>query len=212
MSRFSWSFLVLFAAVVLASICRLFILQTFDISSSSMLPTLLVGDRVLVSKLSYGISVPGRSARVFSTSGPRVGDVIVFRKITKNQGEQGRIVYVKRVIAVPGDVVELQGSQIAINGKKYHGEYHRLKVEKEQGLTGQTELSGSTNVEGVRYDLAADEYFVMGDNLSESQDSRDFGPILLQGVIGKVQFVYWSSEPLNGPSRIRWERVFRKVS
>jgi signal peptidase I len=167
---------VVVIAVLAAFLLRTFVVQTFYIPSGSMEPTLQVGDRILVNKLSYQLHGVGRS------------DIVVFsRPPNENCGGPEVNDLVKRVIGLPGETLSLSGGYVYVNG-------HRLDESwlpaSEQGVT----KSGPT---GTPYSLEhafrvpADDYFVMGDNRTDSCDSRFWGPINKSIIVGKVEMRVW---------------------
>ncbi|MCR4420733.1 MAG: signal peptidase I [Clostridia bacterium] len=150
----------LVVAVVLALAIRLFLFEPFMIPSASMEPTLVPGDRVMVNKLVYRLG------------DPEPGDVIVFR-----YPPDPHIVYIKRVVAVGGQSVELRNGQLFVDGQKVQEEY----LPQNPG--------GGGDFGPVK--VPAGTYFVMGDNRNNSQDSRVWGPVPRQNLLGKAQLLYW---------------------
>ena len=155
---------VLLVAVGVAVGIRTFVVQTFFIPSASMEPTLMVGDRILVDKLSYHLHAVHR------------GDIVVFGTPPgENAGPQVKDL-VKRVVGLPGETVSSSGGQVDINGKPL-SEPWLVKGTVTTGIQTQT--------------VPAGEYFVMGDNRSDSQDSRFFGPIHRSLIVGRVVMKIW---------------------
>jgi signal peptidase I len=177
------SLVVLVLAVVVAVLLRLFVVQTFFIPSGSMIPTLQVGDRIVVNKLSYHLHGIGR------------GDIVVF---SRPQAEDcaGPPVsdLVKRVIGLPGDKVSLNGrGYVEINGKRLDESWLPRSV---QGTTYPG--PARTRFSLVHpYTVPTNDYFVMGDARGDSCDSRFWGPISRSEVVGKVEIRIW---PLNSIS------------
>jgi len=168
-------------AVVLALFIRTFVIQAFKIPSGSMEPTLLVGDHILVNKFLYGIKIPFLHKTLIPISEPTRDDVIVFiYPLDKSKD------FIKRVIGLPGDRVEMINRKIYINGAPYtdkHG-YYSDYLEKSDRSVWRTQF-GPVNVpEG--------HLFVMGDNRDNSRDSRFWGFVPLRLVLGKAIIVYWS--------------------
>lgn len=181
-------------ALFLALLIRAFIIQAFKIPSGSMEDTLLIGDHIIVSKFSYGLQVPRPAViKVLGTSVPffetrliqswgevKRGDVIVFRF----PGDRSKD-YIKRVVGLPGDKVELKNKAIHINNEKWED---RWGVNK-GGLFAE-ESDRNTNF--GPYTVPEDSVFVMGDNRDRSFDSRYWGPVPIKDVKGKAVIIYWS--------------------
>jgi signal peptidase I len=157
-------FVVLAVAVGLAFAVRAFVLQTYFIPSPSMEPTLLVGDRILVDKLSYHLHGVSR------------GDIVVFATPPKERSDPTIKDLVKRVIGLPGDTVSSSGGRVYINGKP---------------LLEPWLLKGTVTTGIATQRIPPNEYFVMGDNRSDSQDSRFFGPIPRSLIVGRVVVRIW---------------------
>jgi signal peptidase I len=169
--------IVVVVALVVAVLLRTFVVQTFFIPSGSMLPTLQVGDRILVNKLSYHLHGVGR------------GDIVVFARPPKEeQACAGPLVndLVKRVIGLPGETVSLRNGRVAIDGK----------VIKEPWLPhlGAITFPGpgaSPYSLSKPFKVPAGDYFLLGDNRESSCDSRYWGPIPRSLIVGKVVFRIW---------------------
>lgn len=163
-------------AVILALFIRTFVVQAFKIPSGSMEPTLLVGDHILVNKFIYGIKLPFVRKTIIPISTPKRDDVIVFIFPLDRSKD-----FIKRVIGLPGDRIEISGRKIYINGKLYedkHGYY-----------------SSPSPSEGSRFGpvtVPKGHLFVMGDNRDHSYDSRYWGFVPLEYVKGKAFIIYWS--------------------
>jgi signal peptidase I len=155
---------VLLVAVGAAFGVRIWVAQTYLIPSASMEPTLMIGDRILVDKLSYHLHGVGR------------GDIIVFAKPAKETSDPAIKDLVKRVIGLPGEVISSRGGQVDIDGKAL----------REPWLPPGTVTTGI-----VRQKIPPNEYFVMGDNRSDSQDSRFFGPIPRSLIVGRAVLRIW---------------------
>ena len=140
---------------------RPFVLEAFYIPSESMVPTLLVGDRVFVNKFIYRFSEPQR------------GDIIVFRSV-EGDGED----LIKRVIGAPGDRVAIINGLLHVNGEPQEEAYIRDGLPLDEGVYSRTRLS-----EG--------EVFVMGDNRANSRDSRFFGPVPIENIEGEAFLIFW---------------------
>jgi signal peptidase I len=174
--------IVVVVAVLVAVLLRAFVVQTFYIPSGSMEPTLQIGDRILVNKLSYHIHGVDR------------GDIVVFaRPATENCGGPQVNDLVKRVIGLPGDVISLSGGYVYIDGKRLDENW---LPSTEQGVTLAGPPGNSSNL--VRpYRVPANDYFVMGDNRGDSCDSRFWGPISKSLIVGKVVVRVWPLSSLH---------------
>ena len=187
-------------AILVAVVARVFVLQAYKIPSSSMLPTLLVGDHLLISKLHYGIRSLRGGGWLTIYRGADVGDVVVFvppPDRDKSAWEQRN--FVKRVVAVGGEVVELREGRVYVDGRKRDVPNLYL-VNVGARLEGGVQASEFGPVR-----LQPEELFVLGDNRTYSQDSRDWGAIEMGDVLGKAVVIYWSWDAL--VRSVRWERV-----
>lgn len=189
-------------AVLLALFVRTFVVQAFKIPSGSMLPTLQIGDHLLVSKFSYGVRLPITGTVLWSRSGPARGDVVVFRFPRDRSLD-----YIKRVIGIGGDTIEVRDKQVFVNGEKVADPHAHFTAPDTMSRAGgpRDNLGPVTVPEG--------KIFVMGDNRDNSYDSRFWGFVDLRDVLGKAFIIYWSwdvEEPLLSLSRftsIRWDRL-----
>ena len=163
-------------AVLVAVLLRTFVVQTFFIPSGSMEPTLQIGDRILVNKLSYHLHGVDR------------GDIVVFsRPPAENCGGPEVNDLVKRVIGLPGDVISLSSGYVYIDGKRLNESWLPAT---EQGITSAGPTGNSSNL-AHPYRIPANTYFVMGDNRNDSCDSRYWGPIQKSLIVGKVDVRVW---------------------
>jgi signal peptidase I len=183
----------LVVALLLALFIRSFIVQAFKIPSGSMLPTLQIGDHILVNKFLYGLRLPYPFEKVVAQWGqPHEGDVIVFvypRDRSKD--------FIKRVIAVGGETVEIRHKQVYVNGAK-------LLVPQATFADDDREIPGLRDTFGP-VSVPPHKLFVMGDNRDRSHDSRFWGFVDLDDVKGKAFLIYWSWD---GEDRwVRWERI-----
>jgi signal peptidase I len=167
---------VVIVAVLVAVLLRTFVVQTFYIPSGSMEPTLQIGDRILVDKLSYHLHAVQR------------GDIVVFsRPRAENCGGPEVNDLVKRVVGLPGDVLSLSGGNVSLDGKRLE-ESWLPKVE--QGSTATGPIGSPYNLTKP-YRVPANDYFVMGDNRTDSCDSRYWGPVPRSLIVGKVELRVW---------------------
>ncbi|HEY6428382.1 MAG TPA: signal peptidase I [Acidimicrobiales bacterium] len=168
--------IVVVVAVLVAVLLRTFVVQTFYIPSGSMEPTLQIGDRILVNKLSYDLHAVGR------------GDIVVFgRPPAENCGGPEVNDLVKRVIGLPGNVLSLTGGYVYVDGKRLDESW---LPQSEQGVT-QPGPAGTNYNLFHPYRVPANDYFVMGDNRTDSCDSRYWGPIPGSLIVGKVAMRVW---------------------
>lgn len=189
-------------ALVLALFIRTFIVQAFKIPSGSMLPTLKIGDHILVNKFIYGIKLPFAGTVLVPVKEPKPNDIVVF-KFPRDP----KLDYIKRVIAVAGDTIEVRDKKISINGKPFedlHGVHTDPRV---------LPASSSPRDNFGPVTVPEDHIFVMGDNRDNSFDGRFWGFVDLKAVRGKAFLIYWSwdvQKPLLSVDRftsVRWGRI-----
>ena len=204
-----------FPVILLVFVLRSFIVEPFKIPSGSMIPTLQIGDFILVNKFTYGIRLPVINKKIISIGDPQRGDVMVFR-----YPEDPSLDYIKRVIGIPGDKVAYQDKRLLINGQPLettrmddylHPErlyYSKQFIEKAKGIEHRTLndddapgfISDATqfpyrsnclyNNAGVICTVPAGHYFMMGDNRDNSRDSRFWGFVPEENIVGKAFFVW----------------------
>jgi signal peptidase I len=185
-------------ALLLALFIRTFFIQAFKIPSGSMIPTLLIGDHILVNKLSYGLRIPFWEKYLVEFKKPQRGDVIVF-VFPEDRSKD----FIKRVIGVAGDTVEVRGKRVYINGQRVEDPHAHYEIED-----GQAGLPTMRDDYGPRQ-VPENHVFVMGDNRDKSYDSRFWGFVNLDDVRGKSLLIYWSWD---GSDRwVRWERIGKLI-
>jgi signal peptidase I len=205
-------FMVLSAIVLLRS-C---VLAPYQIPSSSMVPSLITGDFIVVSKLAYGLQLPFSDERVMSTGSPQRGDVVVFRSPTEPRD------LVKRLVGLPGDHVRVRDNRIWINGQlvplqedgPYDGtggfEGARLASERLDGREHPVLLVDALPTSDFDATVPPREYFFMGDNRNDSEDSRfpQVGFVPEENLIGPAVLIWMSWWPPNWPM---WDRIGRRI-
>ena len=184
----------LLVALLLALVIRTFVVQAFKIPSESMLQTLLVGDHLLASKFSYGVKVPFTNYYVYKGSDPQRGEIIIFE-----YPNDPSVDYIKRIVGVPGDIIEVRNKQLFRNGEPVKESYIRF-TQPDRIEPVRDNFGPVTVPEG--------KYFVMGDNRDNSLDSRFWGFVDRSAIRAKAWRIYWS---WGGLGDMRWDRMGKKV-
>jgi signal peptidase I len=189
-------------AILLALVIRTFVVQAFTIPSGSMMDTLQVGDYILVNKFLYGPTVPGVGWHVPGLRTPQRGDIVVFK-----YPQDERRDFIKRIIGVPGDRVQVRGHTVTVNGEALIEPYQRVTQpafprSEPPGYCGYSYGCEPTTV-------PPDSYFVMGDNRDNSQDSRYWGFVKFDEIKGKAFLIYWSWD--GDHHWLRWKRIGRYI-
>ncbi|MEQ8183616.1 signal peptidase I [Marinobacter salarius] len=182
-----------FPVLAVVLVLRSFLVEPFQIPSGSMLPTLEVGDFILVNKNAYGLRLPVAGNKILAVDDPQRGDIMVFR-----YPDDGSTNYIKRVVGLPGDRIRYQDRELFINGDKVETRFvARLPpVELRREYLGDVEHDifltlGRTGRSGEgEWVVPEGEYFVMGDNRDNSNDSRYWGFVPDEMVVGKA-FAIW---------------------
>ncbi|QWR78753.1 signal peptidase I [Candidatus Magnetomonas plexicatena] len=187
----------LVTALVLALIIRTFVVQAFKIPSGSMIPTLQIGDHILVNKFIYGVQIPFTDKKIFVFNHPQRGDIVVF-KFPQDPSRD----FIKRVIAKGGDTVEIVNREVYVNKKKLDEPYiqHTDSIDTKDMLPRDV-MSPVT--------VPINKIFVMGDNRDHSYDSRFWGFVDLSAVRGEALFVYWSWD--KDKTSVRFRRIGRTI-
>ncbi len=170
-------------AFILAMFIRTFAVQAFKIPTGSMRPTLLERDLILVSKFIYGAKIPFTNLRLPKVRQPKRGDVIVFI-----YPEDSKKDFIKRLVGLPGETVEIKNGTIYIDDQALLDPIFNQKYYYNRGDLCQ---------EGQKITVPLDNYFVLGDNSASSKDSRYWGFVPSQNILGKAILIYWP------PQRIR---------
>jgi signal peptidase I len=204
-------------ALALAFILRTFLIQAYKIPSASMYPTLLVGDHIIVNKMVFGLRLPDSifystpfaseipyGKYLFQLEPVHRGDVVVFvypEDETKD--------FIKRVVAIPGDTIEVKNGLLYLNGAKADDPHAHLELTPNQRMsTSERDYFGP-------FKVPQDQYFMMGDNRDKSYDSRFWGPVSRDAIEGRAMFIYWScaddTSALSCFYDVRWSRLFHLV-
>ena len=184
-------------AVALAMFIRTFVVQAFKIPSGSMLPTLEIGDHLLVNKFIYGLRIPLVGKRILELREPVRGDVIVFiypEDRTKD--------FIKRVIGTPGDRIEVRDKVVFVNGQRIDDPHAFYDPPSPQALHNPRDNFGP-------YVVPPHKVFVMGDNRDHSHDSRFWGPVDIDDILGKAFILYWSWD--SDDFSPRWSRIGMRI-
>ena len=217
-----------FPVILIVFLLRSFLVEPFKIPSSSMVPTLLVGDFILVNKFAYGIRLPVVNRKVFGIGDPQRGDVMVFR-----YPEDPSLDYIKRVVGVPGDRIEYRNKRLTINGRpvaerqtddylsRERMQFSRRYVETLGGVQHEILLEDDAptfvapphpfpyagnchyNTSGVTCTVPPGHYFMMGDNRDNSSDSRVWGFVPDENIVGKAFFIWLNLNELGRFGRFR---------
>jgi len=185
-------------ALVLALVLRAYVIEAFKIPSGSMIPTLVVGDHLLVNKMVYGIDLPFVDDKVLVYRNPHRYDIIVFR-YPKDPSKN----FIKRVIGVGGDKVEMKDKDVYVNDQKIEDSFvqHTDEDVLPAKMSKRDNFGPITVPEG--------KVFVLGDNRDDSHDSRYWGFVDLNEIKGKAMFIYWSWD--GDRSRPRLRRIGRGI-
>lgn len=165
-------------ALILALLIRAYVVQAFKIPSGSMIPTLAVGDHILVTKFIYGTKLPFSDKRILMFKDPEKGDIVVFK-----YPENPKRDFIKRVVATGGDIIEGKNKVIFVNGEPLEENYIQ-HTDKSLSLEKRDNFGPMEVPKG--------KIFVMGDNRDQSYDSRFWGFVDTSEVIGKALIIYWS--------------------
>jgi len=208
-----------FPIILIVLVLRAFIAEPFRIPSGSMMPTLLVGDFILVNKFDYGIRLPVINKKIIPIGEPHRGDVVVFR-----YPKDPSVDYIKRIIGLPGDKIIYRDKTLYINGKqipqewlgRYAGPEHNLQaagdtlyIEQLDDVRHEILLNSKSGTLNGEYEVPKGHYFAMGDNRDNSNDSRYWGFVPEQNLIGKAMIIWMNWDAVH--HTIRWSRIGSKV-
>lgn len=184
-----------FPVLFIVFVLRSFLVEPFQIPSSSMVPTLQVGDYILVNKYTYGIRLPVTRTKVLALNEPQRGDVMVFFPPHMNQ-----TYYIKRVVGLPGDTVTYRGKRLYVNGEAVSreelavvpgpGARYRLGLEELGDARHLMQVDDARPPRDFTVVVKPDHYFMMGDNRDNSSDSRIWGQVPEKDIVGKA-FAVW---------------------
>ena len=181
-------------AILIAFFIRTFVIQAYKIPSGSMKPTLLIGDHILVTKFNYGVKLPLIRSTVIPVGAPRRGDIVVFIYPEDRSKD-----FIKRLIGLPGDTIEVRDKKILVNGLPW-SDAHGVNVDS---LIIPGSVQPRDNFGPVT--VPEGSLFVMGDNHDESYDSRFWGFVPMKEVLGKALIIYWSWN--HEDHGVRWNRI-----
>jgi signal peptidase I len=181
-------------AIVIAFFIRTFVIQAYKIPSGSMKPTLQIGDHILVSKFNYGVKIPFLRSTLIPLGTPKRGDILVFIYPEDRSKD-----FIKRLIGLPGDTIEIRNKKIFLNGLPLN-DTHGVYVDN---LIIPGSVQPRDNFGPVT--VPEDSIFVMGDNRDESYDSRFWGFVKMKDVLGKALIIYWSWN--HEDTWVRWGRI-----
>ncbi len=208
-----------FPVILAVLMLRSFLVEPFRIPSGSMMPTLLVGDFILVNKFTYGIRLPVLNTKVIEVDEPERGDVVVFR-----YPKDPSVDYIKRVVGLPGDTVRYANKVVYVNGKPagqvpagvYLGKGSGVSMSgaskrREQLGDLQHDILVMPRTPGIEgeYVVGKGEYFVMGDNRDNSNDSRYWGTVPEGNLVGKAFRIWMNWDGANGG--VDWNRIGMKI-
>jgi signal peptidase I len=203
-----------FPVILLVFVLRSFVVEPFRIPSGSMLPTLYIGDFILVDKFRYGIRLPIVDFKIFETGSPKRGEVMVFRYPHDNSTN-----FIKRVVGLPGDEILYDRKKLWINGisvKQSESDSYRLEtasqdlevIEYSETVGASTHSILNDNrrsSRNMKISVPEGSYFVMGDNRDHSNDSRFWGFVPERNIVGRA-FVVWFSWNSNDGG-VNWSRI-----
>ncbi len=197
----------LVVAVILALFVRTWVFQAFKIPTGSMEPNLLIGDHLIVNKMIFAPTISGLERTVLPDRPIRRGDIVVF-KYPKDPERD----FIKRVIGLPGDKLELHHKKVFINGQPLDEPYaHFIEAPNPNGPTHPDDVREEYGPVAV----PSGQYFMMGDNRDNSEDSRYWGFMPASYVKGNALFIYFSIEDASTPNRsfggVAWGRILNTV-
>lgn len=216
--EFSRSF---FPALLIVWIIRSFIIQPYRVPTGSLEPTVMPGDFIAVKQYSYGLHLPVINIKILNIGEPKRGDIALFY-----YPEDTRVRFVKRVVGLPGDHIEYKNKILTINGKTMDQEFQGTTLSDEPGQIPTIVVHLKEQLNGIKHDIYVrpnagmnqdidvvvpkGHYYMMGDNRDSSLDSRIWGFVPEENLIGQA-FGVWMSWNSN-QKKVRWNRIFTGVS
>jgi signal peptidase I len=210
-----------FPVILVVFLLRAFLVEPFRIPSGSMLPSLLIGDFILVNKYRYGLRLPVLNRKVIEVDSPKRGDVMVFRF----PGDES-INYIKRVVGLPGDHIVYRDRKLYINGQLMtqapvdayeYSEPGQPRIPAQRyretlnGVVHDILLSETADTTPLEFTVPEAQYFVMGDNRDRSNDSRYWGTVPEQNIVGKA-FLIWFSWDFSNGGGVIWKRIGNAIN
>lgn len=204
-----------FPILLIVLVIRSFMFEPFRIPSSSMVPTLLIGDFIFVNKYTYGLRLPVLNTKIVEVGEPARGDVVVFRLPADPSTN-----YIKRLVGLPGDTIEYVNKRLYINGEAvdfevvgaYDGAGNARAVLGRETIDDKEHsvllVEGQRSQEGT-YRIPEGYYFMMGDNRDNSKDSRFFGPVPEQNLVGKAFMIWMNWDSAAGG--VEWSRIGERI-
>jgi len=210
-----------FPVILVVFLLRAFLVEPFRIPSGSMLPSLLIGDFILVNKYRYGLRLPVLNRKVIEVDSPKRGDVMVFRF----PGDES-VNYIKRVVGLPGDHIVYRDKKLYINGQLMaqtavdvyeYSESGQRRIPAQRyretlnGVAHDILLSESGDPTPLEFTVPEAQYFVMGDNRDRSNDSRYWGTVPERNIVGKA-FLIWFSWDFGNGGGVIWKRIGNTIN
>ncbi|MBP1603050.1 MAG: lepB [Acidobacteria bacterium] len=196
-------------AVVLALFMRTFVVQAFKIPTGSMEPNLLIGDHLLVNKFVFAPTLSSAERTLLPMTDIRRGDIVVFKYPEDPERD-----FIKRVIGLSGETIELKDRQIHVNGRAIQEPYAHY-LPRPAGSAGGEVTTGDVRERYGPVVVPAGSVFVMGDNRDNSQDSRYWGFLPKENIKGKALMIYWSFDSSEGGlnlfTQTRWARILQQI-
>lgn len=205
---------------------RSFLYEGFRIPSGSLEPTLFAGDFIAVNKFDYGIRIPILGKKIFGKGEPQRGDIFVFR-----YPPMPSVYYIKRVIGLPGDHISYLNKELRINGKLMPQTFVKNTVDEDESGTQWPTIENQENLSGIKHEIyiipnrSSDDfkdiivppgmYFAMGDNRDDSADSRFWGFVPEENIVGKATMIILSWNPsaswFTPWKKFHWERTWKSI-
>ncbi len=185
-----------FPILLVVLLIRSFLIEPYKIPSGSMIPTLMIGDFILVDKNIYGYKIPLTDITLIDNEDPQRGDVVVFK-----YPENKKINYIKRIVGLPGDKITYKNKRLYINDNEYTLTQIDHTFDPVEIADGQVYIENNLSKEylilnqtsppfNFQYQVPDDTYFVLGDNRDNSNDSRYWGPVPKENLVGKAFYIW----------------------